>query len=39
LELKDEESEVVANKYIDDKTEKYWVYNKIPIYKSDIKSV
>ncbi|MBE3090339.1 MAG: hypothetical protein IMZ45_04795 [Actinobacteria bacterium] len=33
LEFKDEEPEVVANKYIEDMTEKYGNYKKISILK------
>ena len=32
LEFKDEEPEVIANKYIEDMTEKYKDYKKISIY-------
>ncbi|NQT67163.1 MAG: hypothetical protein HQ569_06270 [Actinobacteria bacterium] len=34
LEFKDEEPEVVANKYIEDMTEKYRDYKKISIFKN-----
>jgi len=37
LEFKDEEPEVVANKYIEDMTEKYRDYKKISIFKKSIK--
>lgn len=33
LEFKDEEPEIVANKYISDITEKYGDYKKFSIYK------
>ena len=36
LEFKDEEPEIVANKYIEDMIEKYRDYKKISIYKKDI---